>query len=54
MSIQGVVPPRPQPYEEARGEIAGKMFNEKLMKLVEDWATKLRAVSDVKIYLKEK
>lgn len=54
LSIQGVVPPRPQPYEEARGEIAGKMFNEKLMKLVEDWATKLRAVSDVKIYLKEK
>ncbi len=52
LSIQGVVPPRPQPYEEVRQGIGTKMFNEKLMKLVEDWAKKLRAVSDVKIYLK--
>lgn len=51
LSIQGVVPPRPQPYEEVRKDIGNKMFNEKLMKLVEDWANKLRAASDVKIYL---
>ncbi len=52
--IQGVVPSRPQPYEEVRKDIGNKIFNEKLMKLVEDWAGKLRAVSDVKIYLKGK
>ena len=44
--------PRPQPYAEAREEIAKKIYNEKLTKAVEDYADKLRAVSEVKIYSK--
>jgi len=53
LSIQEVIPPRPQPYPEAREQIAKKIYNEKLTKAVEDYADKLRAVSEVKIYLKE-
>jgi parvulin-like peptidyl-prolyl isomerase len=52
LSIQEVIPPRPQPYPEVREQIARKIYNEKLIKAVEDYADKLRAVSDVKIYLK--
>jgi hypothetical protein len=51
--IQEVIPPRPQPYPEAREQIAKKIFNEKLTKALEDYADKLRAVSEVKIYLKD-
>jgi parvulin-like peptidyl-prolyl isomerase len=50
--IQEVVPSRPQPYDETKGDIARKMYNEKLIKAVEEYADKLRAVSNVKIYLK--
>jgi len=54
LSIQEVVPPRPQPYPEVKEQIARKIYNEKLKKAVEDYADKLRAVSDVKVYLKDK
>jgi parvulin-like peptidyl-prolyl isomerase len=53
LSIQEVIPPRPQPYPEVREQIAKKIYNEKLTKSVEEYAEKLRALSDVKIYLKE-
>ena len=53
LSIQEVTPSRPQPYQEARETIAGIVYNEKLQKAVEDWADKLRAVSEVKVYLKD-
>ena len=53
LSIQEVIPPRPQPYPEVREQIAKKIYNEKIIKAVEEYADKLRAVSDVKIYLKE-
>ena len=53
LSIEEVIPPRPQPYPEAREQIAKKIYNEKLTKAVEDYADKLRALSEVKIYLKE-
>lgn len=53
LSIQEVIPPRPQPYPEVREQIAKKIYNEKIIKAVEDYADKLRAVSEVKIYLKE-
>jgi len=53
LSIQEVIPPRPQPYPEVREQIAKKIYNEKITKAVEEYADKLRAVSDVKIYLKE-
>ena len=51
--IQEVIPAKPQPYEEVKNNIGQKIFNEKLNKAVEDWADKLRAVSEVKVYLKD-
>ncbi len=51
--VQEVNPSRPQPYAEAKEEIAKKIYNEKLIKAVEDYADKLRAVSEVKIFLKD-
>ncbi len=52
-AIQEVIPSKPQPYEEAKGTVARKVFDDKVKKAVEDYADKLRAVSDVKIYLKD-
>ena len=54
LSIEDVVPARPQPFEEAKETVANKIFSEKLNKAAEDWADKLRAASDVKVYLKDK
>jgi parvulin-like peptidyl-prolyl isomerase len=51
--IQDVVHSKPQPYQEVRETIAKKVYDEKLKKSVEEWAEKLRAVSDVKVYLKD-
>jgi parvulin-like peptidyl-prolyl isomerase len=53
VAIQDVIPAKPQPYAETREAIAKILYNEKLNKAVEEWAEKLRAVSDVKVYLKE-
>jgi hypothetical protein len=52
LAVQDVVPSKPKPFNEVRQEIAMKVFNEKLKKAVEDFADKLRALSDVKIFLK--
>jgi parvulin-like peptidyl-prolyl isomerase len=51
--IQEVIPSKSQPYAEAREEIVKKIYHEKLTKAMEEYAAKLWAVSDVKIYLKE-
>jgi len=51
--IQEVVPSKPQPYTEAREKIAKKVYDDKLKKVVEEYADKLRAASDVKVYLKD-
>jgi hypothetical protein len=48
--IYQVVPARLQPFEEARQEIAKKVFEDKLKKSVELWADKLREYYPVKIY----
>jgi len=53
LAIQDVVPAKPQSFEETRKKIAKIIFDDKLKKSVEEWAEKLRAVSDVKIYLKD-
>ena len=53
LAIGGVIPSKPQPYEEAREMVAKKVFDDKVRKAVEDYADKLRAVSNVKIYLKD-
>jgi hypothetical protein len=51
LSIREVIPSKPQPYPEVREKIAKKIYNEKLTKAAEEYAGKLRALSDVKIYL---
>jgi hypothetical protein len=51
--IQEVVSSKPQSYEDAKQDAAKKVFDEKLKKAVENYADKLRAASDVKIYLRE-
>jgi hypothetical protein len=53
LSIEEVIPPRTQPYLEVKEQIAKKIYNEKITKAVEDYADKVRAVSEVKVYLKE-
>jgi len=53
LAIQDVVPAKPQPFEEAKKKIAKIVFDDKLKKAVEEWAEKLKAVSDVKVYLKD-
>ena len=53
LSIEDVVPARPQSFEEAKKAVANKVFSETFNKAVEAWADKLRAASNVKVYLKE-
>lgn len=53
LAITNVIPSKPQPYEEAREAVAKRLFDEKVKKAVEDYAGKLRAVSEVRIYLKD-
>jgi len=52
LSVQEVVPSKPQPYNEVREGIAKKVYDDKLKKTFEEYANKLRALSEVKIYLK--
>jgi parvulin-like peptidyl-prolyl isomerase len=52
LAILEVVPAKPQPYEQARQKIGPKIFAEKQKRAVEEYADKLKAVSDVKVYLK--
>jgi hypothetical protein len=51
--IQETISSRLQPYEEVREIVSRKVFDDKIRKAIEDYADKLRALSDVKIYLKD-
>lgn len=51
LAVQAIIAPTPQPYDQAREEIAKKLYNEKLRKAVETYAAKLRAHSKVETYL---
>jgi len=53
LSLDQVVPSKEKPYEEAREEIARKLFDEKLRATLADWISKLRSASNIKIYFKE-
>jgi parvulin-like peptidyl-prolyl isomerase len=44
-------PPAPQPYLEAREKIAKKLFNEKLMQAMREYADKLRKVQRVDVFI---
>ena len=52
LAIERVVEAAPQPFEQVRGEIAKKVLAAKVQKAVEEYAEKLRALSDVRVYLK--
>lgn len=52
LSMREVIPSSPKPFEEARQEIGQKVFDEKIRKAMNEWTTKLRAASDIKMYLK--
>ncbi len=52
LAIQEVIPSKPRPYEQARQDIAEKLVEEKRRKAVEEYADKLRSVSEIKTYLK--
>jgi hypothetical protein len=52
LSIQQVVPSKPMPYNGAREEIAKKMFDERLKQAMDAYIAKLRAVADIKIFMK--
>ena len=52
LSLREVFPPKPQPYEKVRTEIAGKVAGEKTKREVGEYAAKLRESYPVKIFLK--
>ena len=52
LSLRDVFPPKPQPYEEARGKIVGEVIDGKTKREVEEYAAKLRKSYPVKIFLK--
>lgn len=49
--IRDIIPSKNQPFEEVKEAIAKKLYNEKINKVTADWAAKLSASSEVKIYL---
>jgi parvulin-like peptidyl-prolyl isomerase len=51
--VQEVFPAKPVPFEDAKGWIREKVIQAELQKSVEEWVAKLRAASDIRIYLTE-
>jgi parvulin-like peptidyl-prolyl cis-trans isomerase-like protein len=51
LAIQDVVAAQPQPYEEVRRKLAEQAMDVKIQRAVEEYAEKLRSLSEVKIYL---
>jgi parvulin-like peptidyl-prolyl isomerase len=51
LSILEVIPSRLEDFEEVKKDIQKKVFDGKLNEKLEDWFSKLRAASDVKVYL---
>ena len=52
LAVQQVIAPAPRSYDEAREDIAKKLYQEKLKKAVEGYAGKLRALAKVETYVK--
>ena len=50
LSITQVVPAAARPYDSVKGDIATELFVIKRKAAVDDWAAKLRAASDVRIF----
>lgn len=52
-AILETVPSRQQAFEEVKQEIQKKAFESKLNKALEDWFSKLRAASEIKVYISQ-
>jgi parvulin-like peptidyl-prolyl isomerase len=50
LCVRQVVATAPQPYDSVKGDIATRMFALEQKKRIDDWAKKLRAASDVRIF----
>jgi hypothetical protein len=50
LSINQIIPPKPQPFESVKKEIAKRAFNEKVKATIEQWAEQLKEYYPVKIY----
>jgi hypothetical protein len=50
--IDEVIPPAPRPFEDVKGDITKIVAGRKIERAVEDYAAKLRRLSDVKVYLR--
>ncbi len=51
LRLAQVIPPKPQPLEVVRDDVTKRLLGEKRQKAVESWAAKLRAASDVKVFV---
>jgi len=51
LDVKDVFPPEPQPYEEAKQEVANVVFNMKVIKLQDEWIAKLKEVYPTQIFL---
>jgi len=51
--IQDIFPSKPLPLEGLNNEISGRVIQEKLNAIIDDWADKLREVYKVKVYATE-
>jgi len=49
--IRDVVPPKPADFETVRAGLVKKLAAEKTKKTLDDWAAKLRAASDVRVFV---
>jgi hypothetical protein len=50
LSINQIIPPKPQPFESVKKEITKRAFNEKVKATIEQWAEQLKEYYPVKIY----
>ena len=53
LSIQKIIPPRLQDFEEVKKEIQDKVLETKFNEALKDWISKLRAASEIKVYLSQ-
>ena len=53
LAVRQVVAATPMPYEKAKSEVGGKVFERKRRAALDDWTTRLRAASDIKVYAGE-
>jgi hypothetical protein len=53
IQVKAVTPPAPQPYEEARPDIAPKVQRLKVNQSIEEWVGKLRKAREVSVYISQ-